>query len=115
MIFAPEIVYKKSAAKACHKRYGGFAPTNQPRLIQYPQTHFSKEHAVHIPNAGWTGDPYVSCRQFTKDDLCNPNPCGENAQCTPGIDRRTGSDSGVCTCPAGYIGEPLIRCNRGEA
>ncbi len=90
--------------------------TNQPTKADpvSPDTFF-KEYIIHIPNAGWTGDPYVSCRQFTKDDLCNPNPCGENAQCTPGIDRRTGSDSGVCTCPAGYIGEPLIRCNRGEA
>lgn len=33
-----------------------------------------------------TGDPFVSCRPFTKEDLCIPNPCGTNAQCVPGHD-----------------------------
>lgn len=33
-----------------------------------------------------TGDPFISCRPFTKEDLCSPNPCGTNAQCVPGHD-----------------------------
>ena len=27
------------------------------------------------------GDPFVSCRPFTPEDLCRPNPCGPNAYC----------------------------------
>ena len=27
------------------------------------------------------GDPFVSCRPFTPEDLCRPNPCGANAYC----------------------------------
>jgi len=83
--------------------------------------------------AGWTGDPFISCREFNKNDLCNVNSCGANAQCQPGIikpidsgslnevimlklgvDRRTGEDKPVCTCPGGYVGDPLVSCNRGR-
>lgn len=46
-------------------------------------------------------------------DLCEPNPCGENAQCQPGYDR-TGKDRPVCTCLPGYKGDPLTYCRRGE-
>ncbi|XP_038121204.1 neurogenic locus notch homolog protein 3 isoform X1 [Culex quinquefasciatus] len=60
-----------------------------------------------------TGDPFVSCRPFTKEDLCNPNPCGTNAVCTPGYDR-TNRERPVCTCPAGYTGNALSNCVRGE-
>jgi len=45
--------------------------------------------------------------------LCIPNPCGDNAQCTPGYDR-TGRDRPVCTCLPGYRGDPLAGCRRGE-
>ena len=62
---------------------------------------------------GYTGDPFVSCRQFEKRDLCNPNPCGPGANCQAGFDR-SGSDRPVCTCPAGYRGDPLVSCNRGN-
>lgn len=62
---------------------------------------------------GFTGDPFVSCRQFTIQDLCTPNPCGPNAQCQPGNDR-SGSDRPVCICPTGFRGDPLVSCNRGE-
>ncbi|XP_068220040.1 uncharacterized protein [Palaemon carinicauda] len=62
---------------------------------------------------GYTGHPFDSCRPFTPEDLCNPNPCGTQADCTPGFDS-SGNDRPVCTCPVGYIGNPLIACQRGE-
>ena len=46
-------------------------------------------------------------------DLCEPNPCGINAICTPGHDN-TGKERPVCTCPTGYIGNALTSCQRGE-
>ena len=58
-----------------------------------------------------TGDPFVRCRPFTKEDLCTPNPCGTNAVCTPGFDR-TNTERPVCTCPAGYTGNALRTCVR---
>ncbi|XP_051175815.1 neurogenic locus notch homolog protein 1 [Leptopilina boulardi] len=60
-----------------------------------------------------TGDPFTSCRPFTPEDLCEPNPCGVNAKCTPGHDN-TGKERPVCTCPQGYIGNALSSCQRGE-
>ncbi|XP_050739992.1 sushi, nidogen and EGF-like domain-containing protein 1 isoform X2 [Eriocheir sinensis] len=60
-----------------------------------------------------TGDPFKSCRAFTREDHCNPNPCGTNAECTPGYDK-DGNDRAVCTCPRYYIGNPLISCQKGE-
>lgn len=62
---------------------------------------------------GYTGHPFESCRPFTEDDLCNPNPCGTNADCVPGSDR-SGDPRPVCTCPKAYIGNPLVSCQRGE-
>jgi len=62
---------------------------------------------------GYTGHPFESCRPFTKEDLCRDNPCGHNADCTPGFDR-DGNDRPVCTCPRGYIGNPIVSCQRGE-
>lgn len=42
-----------------------------------------------------------------KGQACYPNPCGINADCR---------DAGrpVCSCPAGYRGDPLTRCIRSE-
>lgn len=60
-----------------------------------------------------TGNPFVSCRLFEPRDLCEPNPCGTNAICTPGHDN-TGRERPVCTCPTGYIGNALSSCQRGE-
>lgn len=60
-----------------------------------------------------TGNPFVSCRLFVPQDLCEPNPCGTNAVCTPGHDN-TGRERPVCTCPSGYFGNALINCQRGE-
>ncbi|GBP39332.1 hypothetical protein EVAR_24312_1 [Eumeta japonica] len=60
-----------------------------------------------------TGDPFSYCRPFVAQDLCEPNPCGTNAKCTPGHDR-TGAERPVCTCPSGYIGNALVACDRGE-
>ncbi|XP_066980062.1 uncharacterized protein [Macrobrachium rosenbergii] len=62
---------------------------------------------------GYTGHPFESCRPFTREDLCNPNPCGTQADCTPGFDS-SGNDRPVCTCPVGFIGNPLISCERGD-
>ena len=45
--------------------------------------------------------------------MCSPNPCGSNAQCTPGKDQRN-TDRPVCTCYPGYTGDPLSHCVRGE-
>ncbi|KAL1124694.1 hypothetical protein AAG570_001318, partial [Ranatra chinensis] len=60
-----------------------------------------------------TGDPFVRCRPFDKTDLCVPNPCGSNAECTPGHDN-TGRERPVCTCRPGFLGDPLAGCRRGE-
>ncbi|KAL7305336.1 neurogenic locus notch homolog protein 1 [Trichogramma pretiosum] len=60
-----------------------------------------------------TGDPFTFCRPFTDEDLCQPNPCGTNAECRPGHDN-TGKKRPVCTCPHGYLGNALISCQRGE-
>ncbi|XP_014091876.1 adhesive plaque matrix protein 2 [Bactrocera oleae] len=60
-----------------------------------------------------TGDPFVRCRPFTKEDLCEPNPCGTNALCIPGHDN-TGRERPVCNCLPGYTGNPLTHCSRGE-
>lgn len=77
--------------------------------------------------AGFTGDPFASCRpappepvQSKKEcpqneffsngvtppligeyvDPCNPSPCGPNAQC----------NGGVCTCLAEFHGDPYSGC-----
>lgn len=42
-----------------------------------------------------------------KGQACYPNPCGINAEC-----RDVGRP--VCSCPAGYRGDPLTRCIRSE-
>jgi len=62
---------------------------------------------------GYTGHPFDRCRPFDKSDLCNPDPCGSNAMCKPGTDR-SGNDRPVCFCRAGFLGDPLVSCNRGE-
>ena len=46
-------------------------------------------------------------------DLCNPNPCGTDADCKPGTDRQ-GNDRPVCFCRTGYLGDPLVGCRRGQ-
>lgn len=60
-----------------------------------------------------TGNPFVHCRNFEPRDLCEPNPCGIDAICTPGHDN-TGKERPVCSCPTGYIGNALKLCQRGE-
>ncbi|XP_037076509.1 neurogenic locus notch homolog protein 1-like isoform X2 [Pollicipes pollicipes] len=45
--------------------------------------------------------------------MCSPNPCGAYADCAPGTDK-TGKPRPVCTCPRGYLGDPLTACQRGE-
>lgn len=62
---------------------------------------------------GFTGHPFDRCRPFTKSDLCEPNPCGSNADCKPGTDR-SGNDRPVCFCRTGFLGDPLVSCSRGE-
>jgi len=61
-----------------------------------------------------TGDPFVSCRPFTAADLCNPDPCGRNAFCEPGHDKRTGEERPVCLCNEGFTGNGVTGCVRGE-
>ena len=58
-----------------------------------------------------TGDPFTSCRPFVPQDLCSPNPCGNNAICTPGFDR-SNKERPVCTCAPGYTGNALSSCVR---
>ncbi|XP_026470785.1 neurogenic locus notch homolog protein 1-like [Ctenocephalides felis] len=60
-----------------------------------------------------TGNPLIACRVFEKRDLCDPNPCGLNAECKPGFDN-IGNERPVCTCPKGYFGNALHKCTRGE-
>jgi len=62
---------------------------------------------------GYTGHPFTRCRPFDLSDLCNPNPCGDNADCKPGKDRQE-NDRPVCFCKTGFIGDPLVSCRRGE-
>lgn len=62
---------------------------------------------------GSTGNPMKICKPFAEDDLCNPNPCGSNANCQPGHDN-IGNSRPVCTCHKGFIGNALISCRRGE-
>lgn len=62
-----------------------------------------------------TGDPFVSCRPFTKEDLCEPNPCGANAYCEPGFERLNPSkERPVCFCNTGFVGNGVVGCQRGE-
>merc|ERR1711936_1176961 len=61
-----------------------------------------------------TGDPFVSCRPFTPEDLCSPNPCGPNAYCKPGTDNLTGEDRPVCLCEEGFRGNGVTGCVRGD-
>jgi hypothetical protein len=60
-----------------------------------------------LHGAGTDGDPRVECRPSTAQrngpgagggSLCDPNPCGTGAICTPGSDV-TGKARPVCTCP----------------
>lgn len=66
----------------------------------------------HIPICtcpeGYTGDPFRYCEvkppkvePIADDkDLCNPFPCGANAQCA----------NSLCTCLPGYHGDPYSGC-----
>lgn len=57
---------------------------------------------------------YIICEFIIHlEDLCKPNPCGTNAVCTPGYDNNN-QERPVCTCPAGYTGNALTSCVRGE-
>ena len=38
-------------------------------------------------------------------DPCNPNPCGNGANCEV-----TENNVAVCTCPDGMIGDPITQC-----
>lgn len=65
----------------------------------------------HVPVCncivGYEGDPFVGCRPIPVTtekplprDLCNPSPCGANAQCS----------NGICTCLPEYQGDPYNSC-----
>jgi len=92
-----------------------------------------KHQAICSCPAGTTGHPFDRCRplQFIilkqnrrsqqypyerytfVDDLCNPNPCGQDADCKPGKDE-SGNDRSVCFCRSGFLGDPLVSCRRGQ-
>ncbi|XP_043214270.1 neurogenic locus notch homolog protein 1-like isoform X1 [Amphibalanus amphitrite] len=63
-------------------------------------------------NAGSSSGVFVQTAPSV-GDLCTPNPCGQYADCNPGTDR-LGQPRAVCTCPKGYLGDPLTACQRGE-
>merc|ERR1711973_935273 len=79
----------------------------------YAECRVTNHKAICSCPKGYTGHPFDRCRPFTKSDLCEPNPCGSNADCKPGTDR-SGNDRPVCFCRAGFLGDPLVSCNRGE-
>merc|ERR1711936_917476 len=54
---------------------------------------------------GFTGDPFQSCRRFTKDEICEA--CGANTDCEVGE-----GDRPICRCKKDYIGNPLQGCRR---
>lgn len=69
-----------------------------------------------VCNAGYSGDPYTLCRQpeCTRDSDCpttlacrnekcvDPCDCAANSECTARNHR------GICTCLAGFTGDPYI-------
>ena len=63
----------------------------------------------HLANceclAGYEGNSFISCKKkmaisVERRNKCNPNPCGENADC----------NDGVCTCILDYGGNPYEGC-----
>lgn len=50
---------------------------------------------------GYSGDPYVGCKEQTKSIGCDSNSCGPNAYCVP---NEYGEN--VCLCVEGMIGDP---------
>ncbi|XP_023336883.1 neurogenic locus notch homolog protein 1 [Eurytemora carolleeae] len=72
---------------------------------------------------GMEGDARYECRISSGSNrnvgfgssgsICEPNPCGNDAVCTPGSDN-TGRSRPVCTCPRGFRGNALASCTRGE-
>lgn len=43
---------------------------------------------------------FISFSEPVVTDLCNPSPCGPNADC----------NEGICTCRAEYSGDPYFEC-----
>ncbi|KAJ8950737.1 hypothetical protein NQ318_011230 [Aromia moschata] len=62
----------------------------------------------HVPvcscPAGYTGDPFTSCRRFNPEELCHPSPCGPNTNC------QVKNEVPTCTCLPGYHGSPITGC-----
>lgn len=74
--------------------------------------------ANHVPvcvcQPGFTGNPFSSCQPtpvvgepgtIDREDSCNPNPCGTNAEC-----RQQGASGNVCVCLPGLLGDPYVAC-----
>ncbi|KAF0311013.1 Neurogenic locus notch 3 [Amphibalanus amphitrite] len=68
--------------------------------------------SASVHGGGSSGTVCDTC-ETSAGDLCTPNPCGQYADCNPGTDR-LGQPRAVCTCPKGYLGDPLTACQRGE-
>jgi hypothetical protein len=61
--------------------------------------------AVCSCQRGYTGDPFVSCRQISQapipsQNLCEPSPCGPNSVC------RILNGRPVCSCQSNFLGSP---------
>jgi hypothetical protein len=62
---------------------------------------------------GFIGDPFVNCQKNVPKNVCRPNPCGNNAVCTPKFDRNH-QEKAVCTCPPGFTGNAISSCFKIE-
>lgn len=65
--------------------------------------------AMCLCQSGYTGDPFILCKQIQYDppevaQPCNPNPCGTFAECH----QRNGI--GSCRCLPEYFGNPYEAC-----
>ena len=87
---------------------------------------FTEKHKAKCQcETGYTGDPYVNCinikctsnsdcpkthlcQQEKCIDICMKIPCGNNATCRAVNHRRD------CRCPAGYEGDPQVKCELSD-
>jgi hypothetical protein len=60
---------------------------------------------------GMRGDPFTKCYPVTAENVCIPNPCGENSMCKPGKNSQ-GEDRAICSCEVGYTGDAIKGCVR---
>ena len=76
-------------------------PCIQPKVCGQSATCRTVNHrAVCSCSHNMIGNPYTGCI----NDPCIPSPCGKGAQCR----------GGECSCPKGFIGDPLLDCSRRD-